>query len=245
MAGKSGHIGFEPLPLPYPSTPAPPYSSVQNTYWDLCGGYTVILEDSWRFFCDQMYQDWTFKKQEKFLKIENRQSDKYRVKGLRMSGEFVSKNPTGFGYGSTMENLKHQLFGIESFKEMPSIDPKSVKLIEQPGINTNVLTYTEKYSWPMSSREYLTVEQIKKDPITGNFMIIGAPVTVASVPVKEKPIRAFQEYLFILENSKLNPNNVFGTFYVFFDICGDISPADQDSGIGEIVKMFLELPKYI
>ena len=76
-------------------------------------------------------------------------------------------------------------------------------------------------------------------------MIIGTPVTLPSVPVKDKPIRAVQEYLYVLETSKINPDNVFGTFYTFFDINGEISPADQESGFGEIVKLFLELPKYI
>ena len=76
-------------------------------------------------------------------------------------------------------------------------------------------------------------------------MIIGTPVILAGFPEKAKPIRGVQEYLYTLEVSRLNPNNVFGIFYTFFDIKGDISPADQESGVSDIVKLFLELPKYI
>ena len=83
--------------------------------------------------------------------------------GLRLSGELESKNKPGFGKGSTMENLKYQLFGTEAVKELPSVDSKSVRLLEKPGFNTNVYTFIEKYSWPMTNREYLTVEQMKVD----------------------------------------------------------------------------------
>ena len=76
-------------------------------------------------------------------------------------------------------------------------------------------------------------------------MIIGTPVILPGVPEKAKPIRGLQEYLFMLETSRLNPNNVFCTFYMFYDINGDISPADQESGMSDVIKLFLELPKYI
>ena len=80
-----------------------------------------------------------------------------------MSGELASSNKPGFGKGATMENLKYQLFGIEALKEMPSVDPKSVRLLEQPGANTHVITFVEKHSWPMANREYVIVEQMKVD----------------------------------------------------------------------------------
>ena len=177
QSDKTGYIGFQTEAYPpMASAPPPPYS-IQGPYWDPCGAYTAILEDSWRFFCGQMSQDWIFQKQEKFLRVETRKSDKYRVKGerviklrristisstgIRLSGELVSKNKPGFDKGSTMENLKYQLFGIEPIKELPNIVAKSVKLIEQPGLNTSVYTFVEKYSWPMSNREYLNVEQMK------------------------------------------------------------------------------------
>ena len=81
--------------------------------------------------------------------------------GLRISGEFVSQNKPGFGKGSSMENMKSQLFGVESLRDLPNIDAKSIRLIEQPTLNTSVYTYVEKYSWPMTNREYLMLEQMK------------------------------------------------------------------------------------
>ena len=83
---------------------------------------------------------------------------------MRLSGELASSNKPGFGKGTTMDNLKNQLFGLEGLRELPSVDPKSVQLLEQPGPNTNVYAFVEKHSWPMTNREYLTVEQMKVDP---------------------------------------------------------------------------------
>ena len=63
-----------------------------------------------------------------------------------------------------MENLKYQLYGIDSLKETPSVDAKTIRLIEQPSYNTNVHTYVEKFPWPMTNREYLTLQQMKVRP---------------------------------------------------------------------------------
>ena len=81
---KSGYIGFEGIDpnLAHPLPSAPPPYTPHAGYWDPCGDYSGILEESWRFFCEQMSQGWVFKEQKKFLKVETRKAAKYRVSGV-------------------------------------------------------------------------------------------------------------------------------------------------------------------
>ena len=83
MAYQSEKVSYpgyqQPDPLlypPVPSAPPPPYAT-----WDPCGAYTAILEESWRFFGTQMSEQWTFLRLRKFLTVETRKADKYRVGG--------------------------------------------------------------------------------------------------------------------------------------------------------------------
>lgn len=92
MAYQSEKVSYpgyqQPVPLLYPpvaSAPPPPPYTPQGPYWDPCGAYTAILEESWRFFGTQMSEQWAFLKHKKFLTVDTRKSDKYRVRGLDVS----------------------------------------------------------------------------------------------------------------------------------------------------------------
>ena len=71
---------FDPS-LAYPPTAPPPSYAQASSYWDPCGDYSAILEESWKFLCHEMGQEWKFKKQEKFLRIETLKSAKYKTSG--------------------------------------------------------------------------------------------------------------------------------------------------------------------
>ena len=87
MAYQSDKVSYagsqQPDPLLYPPVPSapPPSYTPQGSYWDPCGAYTTILEDSWGFFGTQMSEQWSLLKHMKFLTVDTRKADKYRVRG--------------------------------------------------------------------------------------------------------------------------------------------------------------------